>query len=292
MGPSVVASILAVLPLVAVEARTEAKSFVWDIRESNGQRSYLLGSVHLGTADLYPLPAAMQRAIKSAQVLVLEARVDQLLQMMASVMARGMYRPPDSLKKHLSPAAQRAVGRGLRKRGLSLTQFSLFRPWMLAMTVQSLDLQRVGYQMKYGIEVQITHMTQGRVEIKELEGIDFQLELFSSWSPAVQEAFLLYTLAQGDRMLKEMKALMKAWKTGAAKRMHRLLTRSLRKTPQFRSLHRQLIDDRNLGMAKKTAKMLSESDKVHLIVVGAAHLVGPNGMVSLLASRGLKLTQL
>ena len=67
---------------------------------------------------------------------------------------------------------------------------------------------------------------------------------------------------------------------------------SVRRYPQYRPLYKRLVTDRNTGMAQRIDAMLRKSKKVHLIVVGALHLVGREGLVPLLRGKGYALKQL
>lgn len=95
------------LALAAAPPAVEARSFIWKIEPPPGQTgatSHLLGSVHLANKALYPLPAAMEAAFTAAEVLVVEARVDQAARLMGQVMQHAMYRPLDTLEGGRAPA--------------------------------------------------------------------------------------------------------------------------------------------------------------------------------------------
>jgi uncharacterized protein len=54
--------------------------------------------------------------------------------------------------------------------------------------------------------------------------------------------------------------------------------------------YKRLLDDRNIGMADKIAKMAQRGEKA-FVVVGAGHLVGANSVVELLSQSGFKVKQ-
>ncbi|MDA0577245.1 MAG: TraB/GumN family protein, partial [Verrucomicrobia bacterium] len=58
----------------------------------------------------------------------------------------------------------------------------------------------------------------------------------------------------------------------------------------FPYLKRRLLTDRNDAWAGIFERLLG-SDRNHLVVVGAAHLVGPDGVVGLLHQRGFNPVQ-
>src|SRR5437763_13951183 len=83
---------------------SKAKLFFWKVN-SPTTTVYLLGSIHAASKDMCPLPPEIEAAYKDAAVLAVELDVDQVDQtkMLGQVMQKGMYTPPDSLDKHLSP---------------------------------------------------------------------------------------------------------------------------------------------------------------------------------------------
>src|SRR6185312_10326344 len=72
---------------------------------------YLLGSIHIGSKDMYPLPKVVESAYARSKVLVVEVdlkKVD-MTSMFAEVQEKGMYAPPDNLWKHVTPETKKHV---------------------------------------------------------------------------------------------------------------------------------------------------------------------------------------
>ena len=59
----------------------------------------------------------------------------------------------------------------------------------------------------------------------------------------------------------------------------------------FEAVQEKLIDERNVEMTKKIEEFLAKKDPV-FVVVGAAHLVGPDGLLAILKSKGYTLDQM
>ena len=55
----------------------------------------------------------------------------------------------------------------------------------------------------------------------------------------------------------------------------------LKEYPELLPFYEQMFYDRNIKMSQKIEGFL-KSDKVHFVVVGAGHMVGDKGIVSLL----------
>jgi uncharacterized protein YbaP (TraB family) len=78
-----------------------------------------------------------------------------------------------------------------------------------------------------------------------------------------------------------------AWRTGDNEKLTQLLAVEYKGFPE---LYHSLVTERNQNWLPKIEALLTDSDKDYMVVVGALHLVGKNGLVQLLSQRGLKPT--
>ena len=81
-----------------------------------------------------------------------------------------------------------------------------------------------------------------------------------------------------------------AWLAGDAQTMFQNNTSYLSKYPELLPMYKKLNDDRNVTMTQKIQGYM-RSGKTYFVVVGAAHLIGPNGIVNLLRNKGYTVTQ-
>ena len=75
-----------------------------------------------------------------------------------------------------------------------MDSFNRTKPWFLAMSIESLEFQRLDYDPANGIDVYFAGKAAGEKQIVELESFDYQIRLLSGFSDRRQELFLLYTL--------------------------------------------------------------------------------------------------
>jgi len=78
-----------------------------------------------------------------------------------------------------------------------------------------------------------------------------------------------------------------AWSSGDADKLD-AITRETTKTPE--QITRAILQDRNPHMADTAEQFLKGKEQAFL-VVGAAHLVGKEGVAAILARRGYKVEQ-
>jgi hypothetical protein len=79
-----------------------------------------------------------------------------------------------------------------------------------------------------------------------------------------------------------------AWQTGDSAALEKLMNDAVREAP---AIFKRLVTDRNKSWLPKIEELL-RGDKNAIVIVGAAHLVGDQGVVELLKKQGLKVTQL
>ena len=134
---------------------TDAKAgrhLLWKVTGHRGT-AYLVGSIHFGTPDMYPLPAEMTRAYGASQALVVETNLTALdpTLMTQVVAAKAMYSDGTTLSRVLTPQTWKELDQALKKFGASAQLVERQKPWFVSMTLTSLALRRFGFNEELGI---------------------------------------------------------------------------------------------------------------------------------------------
>jgi hypothetical protein len=268
------------------------KSFLWEVR-SKTATAYIIGSVHLARADIYPLPPKFEKGFDNARVLALEADPAQAKDgtLMRLMLSSALYPGDGTLREHLSAETYARASRELEQLGLPMESFNRTRPWFLAMTLEILALQQLGFDPAYGIDVHFAGKAAGKKRIVELESFDYQIRLMNAFSDREQELFLLYTLKDLAILKDGIEELMAAWRSGDTKGMEALVSRSLGESPELKPVFDKLFYRRNREMGGKVEKLLQGKETV-CVIVGAAHLVGREGIIELLRGKGYSVEQM
>ena len=286
--------IVFLLPLSALAGTAGDKRFLWKV-SSETAHVYLLGSIHAAKKEIYPLPAEIEKAFAASKILVVEAdqsKVDPVkLQQM--VLARGLYKPGESLSTKMPPEGARKALELAAKIGLPAEQAERMKPWFLCLNVSMAKIQALGYDPKLGIDQHFMEAARAKGKpIQELESTEFQLDLLAGFSDDLQTLFVTSTLEDLDKVEENMKKMFDAWTRGDAEALEKLvLTEGMAKRPDMAPLRLKLFDERNVGMAEKVAGYLKTGD-VHFVVMGAGHLLGEKGVVELLRKKGFKVEQI
>ncbi|MDD5730276.1 MAG: TraB/GumN family protein [Candidatus Omnitrophica bacterium] len=268
------------------------KCFLWQVSSGNNS-IYLLGSIHMGRPDMFPLNERIEQAFKSCQKLAVEVNIAaaDALNNPDLLSESSLYPGEETLKGNLSERTYALAREKLQQLMLPMELVEKFRPWFVAMLLEQLELLNLGFDPMYGIDVYFLDKAGGAKQILELESLEFQINLFNQLSNSQQDAFLYSTLLSLDNMGQTMDEMVTAWVNGDTQAMSSLLAKTNSDDPQLIPVYQKIIYERNINMADKAEGYLRNGGSC-FVVVGAAHLLGPNGIVELLRQRGYKVEQL
>lgn len=252
---------------------------------------YLFGSVHVLRPEDSALPPAVQAAFARARTIVMEVAIDGGFApeaLRAAMLAQGLLPADQTLRALLGEELYRSLGEQAASLGLEVALLERFRPWVVALLLQQARLTRAGYAPDAGVEQQLARQARSaRKPVLGLETFEEQLALFARLTDAQQRQFLGQTLAELDALDGQAGEIIAAWRSGDTARLGAFLARSESQSPELFHL---LTTDRNRRWLPKVLELL-ESDADCLVIVGALHLVGPDGLLELLRQRGYQPVQ-
>jgi uncharacterized protein YbaP (TraB family) len=274
----------------APRAQAPPKHFLWSVTDSKGAVVQLLGSIHVLTPNFYPLSAELERAFDAAKVLVEELDLDEVNNPTAlmPVLATAMYTDGSTLEQHVAADTYREVKRRAEKAGLPMIALQRMKPWMVAVALTGPVLQAAGFDTDLGIDKHFFDKakTAGK-ERRALETVEFQLGRFNQLTPALQEEMLKETLADLDTQVASVKDVATSWAVGDTAQLERVLLKDMRSSPD---LYKTLLVERNHNWLAHIDACLTQNAGC-LVIVGAAHLVGPDGLPTLLRQKGYRVEQ-
>lgn len=250
-----------------------------------GGRVFLLGSIHVGNDSIYPLPPAIQKAFDSSQVLAVEVNLRPGHEKLdaARLLHAGSYAPGAdySLRNRVPKDCYANVQEAANTLAIPMTRLSLMKPWMATFALESTAAALAGLNPQQGLDEHFLKLAHGHKDVDELEGLDTQIDFFNDLPKEQQAAMLCSTATELKSFKTDMERIMKAWKAGDAGALSAILDEGLKDSPDIRDALTTLITNRNTAMVQKLAPYFASTDN-HFVVVGAAHLVGPGGIVKLL----------
>ena len=283
---------LAVTPLTDIARPGNTKAFLWEIK-SKTSVTYLFGTIHVGKPAFYPLPPAVEAALKRSQRLVVEADISNS-EGLADIDTIINYKAPDSLDKHIAMPLFERLKIQLVRLNIPLDAVKPMKPFLIGGFLSIAEFSKLGYDMNFGVDAYlIGQAIEGNKPILELESQAGQLKMLNDMSAMLQEAFLenaISTLESG-KAPDQVTGMVNAWQSGDTSLMQEVassVNRNMRMTEQ---LDEVLLHSRHDAMLKKIENYL-EGSVSHFVAVGSLHLVGPRGLVEMLKARGFEVRQL
>ena len=199
-------------------AKAGTKHCLWKV-QGKTTTAYLFGSIHFLKKEFYPLPKPIEDAYASSQVVMFEADFDEMQapQTQLKMLQQGRYPEGDTLKQHLSKETYAKLQSYLTESVGAGEAFDSFKPWMVAVALLGLELQKLGFDPQHGVDKYFFgKATQDKKTVLPLETVDFQMGLFSGLTQAEGEAMLKETLQEISSFKKMLGEMTDAWKNGAA----------------------------------------------------------------------------
>ena len=266
------------------------KHFLWSV-QSKSNTLYILGSLHLMSKDSYPLGDAYEEAFKDSETVVFEVDPGELDNpgTIKMVLSKAALEEGKTLKDTVSPETYGLAKEELRELGVDIKVFTNTKPWFLAVSATILKLSKMGFNPEYGVDRYFYKRAQddGK-EVRGLETAEYQIDLIASLGEEYQDEILLHTLKDLYVMELELGSLMDSWNRGDENEFQELILRSYVEHPR---VYEKLIVNRNKSWLKEIEGYLRE-DKNYLVVVGAGHLVGQEGLIKLLRNKGYSVEQM
>jgi uncharacterized protein len=267
------------------------KAFLWEVSAKNGKSVYILGSVHFGTKELYPLPRIIQDSFQNSEILVVESDFTKTsaAEMQRLTEEYAYYPKAESLQEHISAGTYEILKKKLNSHKITPESINNLKPWFVGLMLADKEVQKRGFDPDYGIDKHFLRLSDDLgMQVDELEGTEFQFKLFSEFSDELQEDFLKMTMKKQSY---NIKGALNAWVKGDPEEMEIFILDEMNKTPKLKPLYDKLIYERNIRMCFKIDEYI-RSEKKHFVVVGAGHLVGKEGIIEILKEKGYKVKQL
>jgi hypothetical protein len=268
---------------------------LWKVSDADNS-VYLLGSFHLLKPGDYPLSKDVDDAFADAESLVFELPPEEMSSpALGMQMGQAALRTDGTALDSELPAETRTSlarwletnAADLQKMGLDAQVLQRFEPWFVGLTVTLVDMTRQGLDPRFGLDA---HLAARAGEAgKPTSGLETgaeQIAMLDGMGRQEQLQFLAEALSQSADGKEETMRLHRAWREGDADQLWNGMAIEMKQ--QYPDLYRRINVERNDAWLPRIEQRLSapgEDDT--LVVVGALHLLGPDGVVEKLRARGL-----
>jgi uncharacterized protein len=270
---------------------------LWKVSDADNS-VYLLGSFHLLKADDYPLSSEVDTAFADAKEVVFEIPPEEIgSPALAAQMMQAALRPDGTqLDSQLSPTLATGLrawttdhAASLQTMGMDPQSLQMFQPWFVGLVISMVQMTDDGLDPRLGLDQHLaaeagTHgkptagLETGAQQIAFLAGMDHEEQL----------QFVAESLGEAAQEKEELERLHAAWRNGDAITLWNGMAADMKR--HYPKLYAHIDVERNDAWVPKIEQRLkAPGHDDTLVVVGALHLLGSDGVVEKLRARGYRV---
>ncbi len=268
----------------AQAAHARGETSVWSMK---GERNtvYLAGSVHALPKDDAAFPEQLERAYQAAEVIVLEVDLDDMnpLDAVKFITTNGTLPADQSLEESWAPSPTQRISKLAASLEVPEIVIAKLEPWAAALVLTQFALTKTGFDAT-SRHRHADHRTRARRWQAHRGTRDRHrpAERLRSIAASRNRPASCSTPPTTCRKLNEdLQKLIAAWRTGDLRALEKEFVKERAKSPE---LYDALLGARNRQWLPKIEALLKE-DRDYLVVVGALHFVGRDGLLALLRKR-------
>ncbi len=266
---------------------------LWKVSDADNSL-YLLGSFHMLKASDYPLAPRVDAALADVQQVYFEVAPQEMSDpsLPAKMMQAATRTDGKTLQQTVSPSTWRALKQYASKNQMDVSALQGLKPWFVGVLLALSEGQKHGLDPALGLDKYLMERAaQAGKPAQGLETADAQITMLDSLDATLQDDFLQDTLREMEDFKSQFEALHAAWRHGHVADLERTALAPMR--DQYPVLYQRVNVDRNKAWLPQLEALLRNPNRHNvLVVVGALHLVGNDGLVHMLADKGLQVERL
>lgn len=277
-------AIAAGLVWMASAGAVSAAPAMWEVRDRDSV-VYLFGSMHVLRPDVRWRTRTFDRAYAAADRVWFETRADLPADEVRALVDRYGVDSDRSLTQKLSPTALATLRPVLDRDGVPLERVERLRPWAAAMMLSVAPMAREGGEAASGVDAATTRRARtAEKPIATFETFEQQLRVFAELPEQAELDYLDDVAREQLSPPRDGVALERAWLRGDMERLGGRLADRMR--VQRPALYDALLRRRNLAWADRLDAEMRQGGGTDLVVVGALHMAGDEGLPALMKARG------
>jgi hypothetical protein len=267
-----------------------ADTSMWKVSKGN-DFIYLGGTVHLLPPSAFPLPEEFDVAYKAADTLVFEAKTPEPGDNQAQIrmMQAFSYADGKRLSKVLSPEVYAKLDAYFKTVGVPLANLDGFKPAFVMLTMLQIEMKKAQLN---GEGVDAHYMARAKKDNKTtqyLETLDEQIALLAGMGETDPDQFIQLQLEQVKDYKSYFNQLVAAWRAGDLASLKTLVVdETIKFDPK---MYDDVFTKRNNNWQPKIERMFGNKER-ELVLVGAGHMAGPDGVLALLEKAGYKIEKM
>lgn len=274
----------------------------YKINDSNSNTNiYLLGSIHAADDTAYPLSEIIMQAYNDSEYLAVEVDTVALtndFEVSLQLAQKMLYTDGTTIKDHLGDEMYNKMIEILNEKILYNSLYDNYKPAFFESLLENAIIKDANMDANKGIDLYFLNLAkENEKNILEIETAEFQYNLLLN-NPIELDRMLIDSYIDNyDESLEEMKKMYEAWKNGNQTVLEQLMfseeveNLTVDQISLLENYNKRLITDRNYGMVNTLEQYIKEEKNV-FCVVGVGHVIGDEGIVSLMQKKGYNVEQL
>lgn len=287
------ASLVLLAACTQAKAPDTARALLWKVSDADNS-IYLLGSFHALREDDYPLPRQVEDALADAEAMAFEVSPAEMEspELATTMLKAATLGGGKTLKDVLPAATWSRLQDYCRRNGIGIKDGDTSAPWFVALKLTLDQMARQGFKPALGLDRHM--MEQARWRSRPTQGLETaadQIRVLAGMPLALQAQSLDEVLDDSQGGASSLEALHASWRRGDARALEKEMVDEL--AGKYAELYRRINVDRNQAWLPQLRAMLDRggSDDT-LVVVGALHLLGKDGLVQQLQAKGYRVERM
>ncbi|MBN2531425.1 MAG: TraB/GumN family protein [Spirochaetales bacterium] len=248
---------------------------------------YLLGSIHIGKREMYPLADAIENAFTASKYLAVEINAGDK-ETSNTLLLKATLPDNKTIDKVISGSLYSRLKSKIEDFGLQIDYFKQYKAWFFASILTVYNLMSLGYLPEYGVDLYFLNKNATAEKLKSIVELETIAQQVNTMESIDQETFLSFTLLGLEASKQEVEDIILAWKTCDIKKMEKIIFKdSYNSLPYINNLYDTLYYKRNIKMAEKITTYLEDTGD-YFIILGAGHLLGEKSILKILEKKGYK----
>jgi uncharacterized protein YbaP (TraB family) len=257
------------------------KSLLWQVSGNGLEKpSYLFGTIHIIGADDFFLGENARKKLRNAEVLVMEMDIKNINPM--AIAAKALLPDNKTIEDYLEPEDYQTLLVFFRDSiGVNETLFKAAYSRMKPFFLQQMTMLKFMGGETESYEMYLSGMAE-ELEIKMagLETLEEQLAVLDVMSLDEQIEGMVQMIRNYSDQSFNFEELLQAYKAQDINKLYELIQNS----EEVKDITNTLLDERNQKWIPKLEVFFKEGSS--FVAVGAGHLAGPEGVISLLRNAG------
>lgn len=275
--------------LAALPSISNASSAVWKVSKGDSTL-YLGGTIHMLSENDFPLPQSYEQAFARSRLIIFETDINALSNpvFIKRMTEELVFTDGRELSDVLAADKLEKLNAHLKGFGVEPKFFHRYRPAGLAVTLTLFEYQRRGYTEQGVDAFYWQRALKAGKEVSYLETLDEQVGFIRAMHSVNSDKMVERILEESAMFDEVANKIYRGWKEGDLALIESAGLSSMR--DDFPEIYKVMVSNRNEHWVNEIHDLL-ETERTEFVLVGAAHMAGPDGLIIKLKELGYTVEQ-